>query len=85
MTNGIPTLIYHFFVLCLKANIPANTPMLPKAVAMKNNIPSEIRSAPFFLDLFLSKSMTKKANKFIAENIVNKIKKAFSMSKLYFN
>jgi hypothetical protein len=47
-------------------NIPTYTPRLPKAVAMKNNIPSEILSALFFLDLILSKNIRKKANIFIA-------------------
>jgi len=69
---------YHFLVLCLKTSMPAYTPTLPKAAAMKNNIPSEILSAPLFFALFLSKSITKKANKFIAANIVNKIKKVLS-------
>ena len=46
--------------------MPAYTPRLPKAVAMKNSIPSEILSAPGFLALFLSSSIIKNAIKFIA-------------------
>jgi hypothetical protein len=61
MSSGMPMAKYHFRVLCRKANIPAYTPTLPKAAAIKNNNPSEILSASFFFDLFLSNSITRKA------------------------
>ncbi len=63
--SGIPKIKYHLRVLCLKINIPKYTPILPKIVAIKNNIPSEILTlSPFFFEMFLSNNINKKAVKF---------------------
>lgn len=58
---GIPTTKYHFRVLCRKRYIPMRTPTLPKIVARKKSIPSDIRSDPFLLDRCLSIHMSIKA------------------------
>lgn len=63
---GMPMAKYHFRVLCRKANIPAYTPILPNKVARKKSSPSEIRSAPAFLERALSRHMMKNAVRFTA-------------------
>lgn len=76
MISGIPIRKYHFCVLCLKVNIPAYTPKLPKAVAMKNSLPSDIRRAPTFLERILSYIILRKVTMFIRIIIPRKILKA---------
>lgn len=79
MINGIPARKYHFRVLCLKANIPAYTPTLPNAAAMKNKNPSEILSAPLLLDFTLSANIEKKAIRLIDMKKVDMAIEAFSI------
>lgn len=62
----MPMTKYHFLVLCRKANIPAYTPTLPNIVAIKKRSPSEILSAPAFLERDLSQNIAKNATRFTA-------------------
>lgn len=78
MTNGIPKIKYHFLVLCRKVNIPIYTPTLPKKTAMKNNNPSEILVALFFLDFNLSSHIIINAIRFIVrKKIIRYVEKLF--------
>lgn len=46
--------------------MPKYTPILPKAVAIKKSLPSEMRRAPVRLERILSYDMIKNASKFIS-------------------
>lgn len=81
--SGIPIIKYHLRILWRKINIPMYTPMLPKTVAIKNNIPSEIL-LPLSLSAFdLSMNMSKKALTLVKRKKYSKYNVIFSI-KIYF-